>query len=299
MTAPVIAARTATLVNSNSTYHAINLGSPNAGDLLVVVSAFDGGTISSVSFDEGYSGPLWNRTATVQVTAGGVSARVVWKIAQGGGLDLLRYYTPDNDEQSSHICIRITGHGGAVFIASASGSSTNANPPNVSISGASQDLLFIAAACFDATVTASVAPAGYGNLTSQAGGASGAGVSVADLASLADTADDPGTFTSANEDWVAYTIAVPEGAIATVARQTQEAVEVVNTISPNAIATQLAIEAVSAFANHAVITQVALETVTPQTQDMYITQVALEVLSGDPWPSLTNANKYRQIQIAC
>ena len=297
MTAPVIASRTATLVSSNSPYHVVNLGSPNAGDLLIVVSAFDG-VASSVQLDEGYSGPLWARTASVQ-SSSSFTSRVAWKIAQGGGADALRYMTPENDEQSAHICIRVTGHGSAVFIASTTGNSTNANPPNGSITGAAQDLLCIAAACFDSTITASGAPAGYGTLTSQAGGAAGASVSIADKASLAATSEDPAAFTSATGPWSAFTILVPENAITTNARATQVASEAVSIVSPNARTTQVALEALSSFQNHAVITQVALETLTPQTQNLYATQVALEVLSGDPWPSNGNANKYRQIQIAC
>jgi hypothetical protein len=295
MTAPVVAARTATLVSSNAPYHVVNLGSPSAGDLLIVISAFDG-TASSVVFDEGYSGLGWVRTSSV--LASGMTARVASKIAQGGGADALRYMTPENDEQSSHICIRITGHGGAVFIASTTGNSTNADPPNGAITGAAQDLLCIAAACFDGTITASGAPAGYGTLTSQAGGAAGASVSVADKASLAATSDNPATFTSSTAPWAAFTVLVPENAITTNARATQVASEAVSIVSPNLRATQVAIEAISSFQNHAVITQVALETLTPQAQNLYATQVALEVLSGDPW-MLGNSNKYRQIQIAC
>lgn len=312
MTAPLVATRTTTLVNSNAAYHAASIGSPSAGDLLIVISAFDG-VVSSVLFDEGYSGLRWVRTASLQSSSAFTSC-VAWKIAEGGGADALRYMTPDNDEQSSHICVRVTGHGGAVFIASTTGNSTNANSPNAAITGAAQDLLCIAAACFDSTITASAAPAGYGTLTSQAGGSAGASVSIADKSSLVATSDDPATFTSATGPWAAYTILVPAVAITTNARATQAASEAVSIVSPNARATQVALEAITAFQNNAIITQVVLETATPQVQNLYatqvalevisirdyanITQVALEVLSGDPW-LLANANKYRQIQIAC
>lgn len=97
-----------------------------------------------------------------------------------------------------------------------------------------------------------------------------------------------------NGDTATWPVAVDTFAIAT-----QVASEVASAIDPSMYATQVALEVMSANSLNMIVTQVALETLTPQTQDMYVTQVALEVLSGDPWPSLSNANKYRQIQIAC
>lgn len=197
------------------------------------------------------------------------------------------------------MAFRVTGHGSAVFISSGTGSSTNADPPNGAITGSAQDLLIIAAACHDGTVVASAAPASYANLTTQAAaGVSGASVSVADRAVSAATSENPGAFTSTTEQWVGFTIIVPENPIPTNARQTQEAVESISLPSPNAVTTQVAVEGVSAFVNHMVTTQVAMEALTPQTQNLFVTQLGIEVLSGDPWPS-GNANKYRQIQIAC
>lgn len=295
MTSPVIASRTATLISSDSSALTIGLGSPSAGDLLIVVVSIDGDASSIPVVDAAFSGSKWNRTSAVTST-NAVTALVLWKIAEGS--DALRLQLSAS-EQSSAECIRVTGHGSAVFIASATGNSTNADPPNAAITGSAQDLLVIAAACMDATVVASVAPSSYGNLTTQAGGAGGASVSIADRAISAASSENPGTFTSSTEQWVAFTIIVPENAITTNARETQEAVESVSLPTPNLAATQVAVESVSSFVNNLVATQVAIESVTPQTQNLYATQVSLEALSGDPWPSTGNVNKYRQIQIAC
>lgn len=295
MTSPVIASRTATLISSDSSALTISLGSPSAGDLLIVVVAIDGDASSIPVVDAAYSGSKWNRTSAVTST-NAVTALVLWKIAEGS--DALRLQLSAS-EQASAECIRVTGHGSAVFIASTTGNSTNADPPNGAITGSAQDLLVIAAACMDGTVVASAAPASYGNLTTQAGGAGGASVSIADLAISAATSDNPGVFTSTTEQWVSFTIVVPENAITTNARATQEAIESLSLPSPNAVATQVAVESVSSFVNNMVATQVALETITPQTENLYATQVSIEALSGDPWPSAGNANKYRQIQISC
>lgn len=294
MTSPVIASRTPTLISSDSGLHTINLGGPSAGDLLVVVLAVDN-DVRPFVIDGAFSGKNWQFIAPV-TSSGLVTGVVYWKVAEGS--DALRIQLGTGAEQSTAECIRITGHGSSVSIASAVGNSTNGDPPNGTISGSAQDVLVIAALCIDAAVVATVAPASYGNLTTQAGGASGASVSIADRALSAVTSENPGAFTTTTEQWVAFTIIIPENAITTNARTTQEAVEAVNLSDPNAVITQAPIEVVSAFALNMVVTQVPIEVVTPQTQNMYVTQAPIEVLSGDPWPT-GDANKYRQIQIAC
>src|ERR1044072_5090633 len=128
MTSPVIASRTATLISSDSNAHTINLGSPSVGDLLIVVLSIDGGSPIPVPVvDEATSGQLWNRTAAI-ASSNDVSGVVLWKVASGS--DALRIFLVDgNLQQSSAQCIRVTGHGSAVFVTSTTGSSTNADPP--------------------------------------------------------------------------------------------------------------------------------------------------------------------------
>lgn len=296
MTAPAVVARTPSEQATDASSFTVSLGGPSAGELLVAIVAVDSTSSQTWRIDETVSGGGWWLASHV-VSNSAVLGMVAIKVADGG--DALRLVAADSSpQQASAIVFRISGHGSYAAVASAVGSSTNGDPPNVAITGSAQDCLFIAALCTDAQVVASAAPATYGSLTTKvATNSTGASVSVADKAANA-TSDNPGTFTNTTEQWVAFSIAIPENNITTNARATQAAVEAVSLVDPNLVATQVALEVISANSLNMIVTQVALETLTPQTQNMYATQVALEVLSGDPWPSLGNANKYRQIQIA-
>lgn len=298
MAFPTVVARTASEQASNADSFTVGLGAPSAGELIVAVISFDANAVSPYWYvDTSVSGRGW-WTAGFAASNATVAGMVAIKVAEGG--DALKVVLADSggSEQASAITFRISGHGGYAAVSSSTGNSTNGDPPNVAITGAAQDCLFIAALCTDAQVVASAAPASYGNLTTKvATNAAGASVSVADR-NLNAASDNPGVFTNTTEQWIAFTIAIPENSITTNARETQEAIESASIVDPNAVATQIALEAVSSFSNHMVVTQVALEAVTPQTQNLYATQLAIEVLSGDPW-IIANVNKYRQIQIAC
>lgn len=295
MTAPSVVARTTSEQTSDSNEFTVGLGSPVAGELIVAIISVDGTSVWDV--DQAFSGSWWVPSQVISNSF--VTGIVAIKVATGS--DALKFTLVGGStlQQASAIVFRVSGHGSYAAVSSATGNSANGDPPNVAISGSAQDCLFIAALCTDAQVVASAAPATYGNLTTKtATNATGASVSVADKAANA-SSDNPAAFTNTTEQWVAYTIAIPENSITTHARATQAAVEAASTVDPNAVATQVALEVMSANSLNMIVTQVALETLTPQAQNLYATQVALEVLSGDPWPSLSNPNKYRQIQIAC
>jgi hypothetical protein len=300
MAFPSVVARTNSEQTSDADGFTVGLGGPSAGELIVSIVSVDYTNIGGADYlkwqvDEVVSGKNWWIAGKV-LSNNAVVALVAIQVAAGG--DALRLMFPDGSpQQASAITFRISGHGSYASVASAIGNSTNGDPPNVAITGSAQDCLFIAALCTDAQVIASAAPSSYGNLTTKtATNAAGASVSVADR-NLNATSDNPGTFTSATEQWVAFSIAIPENNITTNARATQAPVEALSQVSANARTTQLAMEAVTSNSLHMVVTQAVLETVTPQTQSLYVTQVVLEVLSGDP--AVSNANKYRQIQIAC
>lgn len=328
MTFPTVVARTSSEQTSNADSFTVGLGSPSAGELIVSIISVDATATSPFWYiDQSVSGKQWWAAAIVG-SNNTVVGIVAIKVAEGS--DALKIlYGDASSEQASAITFRISGHGGYAAVASAIGNSTNGDPPNVAITGSAQDCLFITALCTDAQVVATGAPSSYGNLTTKtATNATGASVSVADR-NLNGTSDNPGVFTNTTEQWVAFTIAIPQNAITTNARTTQAPLESVSNVDANLVATQLTVEALSANFLNLICTQVALEVVTPQTQDLYVTQVALEiisvreyatvtqvalevvsireyanvtqmaleVLSGDPWAS--NRNKYRQIQIAC
>lgn len=203
MAFPVVAARSiGRTTASNTTTHAITLPTGiSAGDLLVVVFAVD--QVPTITVDTGVSGSNWN-----ELTAGSngtiVRSNVFWKIAEGSDALTL---TTSTTEQSSHACLRITG-GYGVTGTSANGSSTNSNPPNHAGPDGTQDYLWIATRAGDSTVVATVAPASFTDLQTQAAaGTAGASVNTAER-SLNAASLDPGTFTSASEQWVSFTLAV-------------------------------------------------------------------------------------------
>lgn len=294
MAFPTVVARTTSEQASDASSFTVSLGGPSAGELIIAIVAIDAGEIFFL--DDVVSGKNWFVAANV-ANGASVTGIVAIKIADGG--DALKFDTFGATQQGSAIVFRISGHGSYAAVASATGNSTNGDPPNVAITGSAQDCLFISALCSDAQVIASAAPTSYGNLTTKAAtNITGASVSVADR-NLNASSDNPATFTNTTEQWVAFTIAIPENNITTRARTTQAAVEAASAVDPHLVATQVALEALTSNSLHMITTQVALETLTPQTQLMYATQVALEVLSGDPWPVVGNTNKYRQIFIAC
>lgn len=299
MTAPTVVARTTSEQATDAGSFTVGLGSPSAGELLIAIISIDTATSSSHFWkvDQAVSGGNWWVSSQV-ISNFEVTGIVAIKVAEGGDALKIDSVNAPN-QQASAIVFRISGHGSYAAVSSAVGNSTNGDPPNVAITGSAQDCLCIAALCTDSQVVASVAPATYGSLTTKAAtNSSGASVSVADKSANA-TSDNPGVFTNTTEQWVAFTIAIPESNITTNARTTQIGLEAASVIDPSLIATQVVLETVSSNSLNMIVTQAALETITPQAQNMYATQVALEVLSGDPWPSTYNPNKYRQIQIAC
>jgi hypothetical protein len=250
VTFPVVAARTPTNDVGNSFAHSIGLGSPSAGDLLIVFATSS--NANGPYFIDPGSGPNW------EVIGGGVGTNIrlltLAKLATGS--DALTLHTVNSVRMSS-TCYRITGHG--LYVSGGStttGLTANADPPAASITGSAQDILFLTA-LGSGTSVASGAPSSYGTLTT---GGAVAFLSVAER-TLNGTTDNPGAFTSAAQDWVATTIAVPELALSTLARLTQAAVEIVSDATPAAQLTQIAAELVSTATPSARLTQIAVELV--------------------------------------
>jgi hypothetical protein len=180
---------------TNTTSHPITMpASIVAGNLLVCIFTTDGNP--QVTQSGGW-------TRIIQEAQGAnVKTVIFFKYATGGDTLTL---TTDTAEQSTHICYQLQD--AAPPIAQASqGNSTNSNPPLLN-TGTSRDYLWMAVRGGDSTVVASGAPSGYANLNSQtASGTGGASTSVAYKTATA-ASDDPGTFTSSSEQWVAFTLA--------------------------------------------------------------------------------------------
>lgn len=165
-----------------------------AGDLLVCIFSCDENpTISAAG---------WNKLGQ-ESNGSVVTGAVFWKIAVGG--DSITVTTSTN-QQASAITYRISGAFGIIG-SPANGSSTNSNPPNLN-AFLSRDYLWIATRSGDSTTVATAAPSNYANLQTQAAaGTNGASTNTAERA-LSASSEDPGAFTSANEQWASWTLAI-------------------------------------------------------------------------------------------
>lgn len=198
MTFATVSGRATGERNTESTTHPITLPSGVAvGELLLVIVSIDGNPTL------GYTGDDWRFYTLPQST--NVTGAVFYKRATGN--DDLTVTTSAN-ERSTHISYRIAG-ASMPWVVSAAGSSTNSDPPaSGTLPFGAEDVLWIAARCGDAQVAATAAPASFSNLLSvTASNTAGASTSVAERSLNADNLN-PGTFTSGNEQWVAWTIGV-------------------------------------------------------------------------------------------
>jgi hypothetical protein len=203
MAPPVVAARaTGRTTTTNTLTHDITMPSGiTAGDLLIVVFATDGNpTCTAVG---------WTLLGQAGDGSGVCVGAVFWKVAAGGDTCTIATTTM---EQSSHVTLRITG-GDTPTGTSTGGSSTNSNPPSHTSPRTGEDHLWVATRQGDSTTVATVAPSGYSNLqTIAAAGTGGASTNTAEKATTANATEDPGTFTSGNDQWVSWTIAIPQTA---------------------------------------------------------------------------------------
>lgn len=200
---PVVQSRTsARTTAADTTSHAITLpGSIVAGELLLCVFSVDGNP--TVSVNTGVSGSNWTILGQASNSTI-VTGAIVWKIAEGSDVLTL---TTSASEQSSHITMRISNASG-ITGTSANGSSTNSNPPSHSPTPGTRDYLWIATRSGDSTTLATDAPQMFKDLQSlAAAGTGGASSNTAERFYPASSLD-PGTFVSATEQWVSWTLAV-------------------------------------------------------------------------------------------
>lgn len=189
---------------TNTTSHPITIPTHAIGDLILVHFAVDGNPTVTVG-----SGSGWTKLGQ-ESNGTTVTGAIFWKIAESTGETLT--LTSSATEQSSHTVLVIrptTGYEIAGISGSAAnGSSTNSNPPNHAPGVGEQNFLWIVTRAGDSTVVATAAPANYTNLqTLAAAGTGGASTNTAER-QLTATSEDPGTFTSNNEQWACWTIAI-------------------------------------------------------------------------------------------
>jgi hypothetical protein len=213
--------------SSNSNTHLITLptGIVN-GEMLVVVFSTDADPGVSIS-----SGSGWVELDE-QNEGNDVAGAIYWKIANGS--DALTLATAGGGQQSSHISYRISG-ASSIFVNNANGNGTNSNPTTLTPDLGSREYLWIATRSGDASTVATAAPTDFSDLQTQAGGADGASTNSA-VRTFTGSSLNPGSFTSANEQWVSFTIAISGHSDATV--QNSHVVTVTEDISsPNLFVT--------------------------------------------------------------
>lgn len=194
--------------SSNSTSHSVTIPGGDAGDMLVAIFSSDG----SVTCSTTSSG--WNKLgqdaygSSTGNQNNKVTGAIFWKMASGTtpAADALTV-TTSASRQSSHITYRIKGATGISGTAT-NGSSTNSNPPN-HVAG-EDSWLWIATRSGDGTAVATSAPNNYTDLISRgSSGANGATTNSAiRLFGSAQSSQDPGSFSSGNEQWVSWTLAI-------------------------------------------------------------------------------------------
>jgi hypothetical protein len=203
---PVIQATSSGRSNVNTTSHSITMpAGVQVGDLLLVLISLD--TAAGTSTLNQPAG--WERFP-VDYNGDLITGAVYWQIATTTSPVLT--LTSGTSEESTHIVYRISGAGIPVAF-SADGSGTNSNPPRLNTSGA-RDYLSIVTRSGDTSAgtntAATAAPAGYSGLITQfASTTNGANSNTAHRFITASSTHDPATFTSATEQWVSYTIAIP------------------------------------------------------------------------------------------
>jgi len=185
-----------------------------AGDLLLIIYSNDG-TATTTAKTNACAGndTSWTEWTQQNDSTNVVTSSIMYKSAAGG--DTLSI-GKSASEQGSWIMYQIRNTGTPTG-ASVGGNSTNSDPPNLSGSYGNIDYLWIATRTGDASAStgATDSPANYSSLINAYPLTSAFAVSTtgaytsASRRYLAASSEDPGTFTSATEQWAAWTIAVP------------------------------------------------------------------------------------------
>ena len=209
----VVGTPTETAVSTASTSHVVNLPSGTTGNLLLAIMAKgSAGTTPGVNTLTG-----WNELLDEAIVLG---LYIAWRLADGTE-GTTTTFTLSSATRGAWIVYEISGMADPNTQApqvgtTATGSGTTPDPPSVSVTGGSKDILTIA--CFgrdgeeaddDTWVTS--APSGFGSLLQIACGVAGTNlagmVATAHLAQTTATAN-PGTFSIATGAWRAQTVVV-------------------------------------------------------------------------------------------
>jgi hypothetical protein len=215
MAAPVDSARQGTNVSTAGTSHAVNVGSPSAGTLLIVLARFAAapGTVTFTGYSSlnGSTGDASDATDD--------STFVFWRWADGteGATDTC---STANSVKAAFISWEVTGAQneapGISTVAVGTTTANTANPGSAAPPSAPQDTLYLALAGGDGEVGAyTAAPTNYANIVAANSGTGGTAASNvliggASRQITASSSDDPAAFTHAahTTGWTAYTVAI-------------------------------------------------------------------------------------------
>lgn len=218
MAAPTDSARVATNISTAATTHAVNVGSPVAGTLLIVAVRFAAAP-GAVTFT-GYT-PFAGPDAT-DASAGTTTIFYRWADGTEGATDDC---SPTNSVKAAYLAWEITGAENpslsppqASTVAIGTTVANTANPNSVAPDGAPRDTLYLAIMTMDGeTNTPTASPTNYSAITVANSGTGGAttanGFTAGGSRQLtASSSDDPGTFThpAAIAGWSAFAVAIRE-----------------------------------------------------------------------------------------
>ncbi len=195
---PRIVTSTTSRTTGNAVTRTVPVPECAYGNLLLAVISYDG--VGPATTTAGYGWTMLNERSNALI----VSSVLFWKYADGDNTLIVNTAAT---EESSHLVYCIE-NGGVPTASGADGSSTNSNPP-IHRTGANRSTLWIATRSGDAQVVATAVPPGYMNLITLAANTTGGASINAAHQYLSSSTTDPGTFTSATEQWVSFTIAVP------------------------------------------------------------------------------------------
>lgn len=214
MASPVDSARQGTNITTAATSWAINVGSPVAGTLLIVLVRY-----ASAPGAVTFTGYTLLASDSSDATDDTTAVYYRWADGTEGATDTL---APTNSVKGCAICWEITGAAPSAgrppeisTVAVGTTAANTANPGSGAGTGGSKDYLFLALMGLDGETNApTVVPTNYANLTTANSGTAGAVATNCSIGGgsrqLTAASDDPGVFThpAATTGWTAWTVVI-------------------------------------------------------------------------------------------
>lgn len=209
MAAPAVVTTSTGEQATDSATHVITMpASLVAGNLLLIIFSCDCATGDS-EYVVATASAGWTKGGEGQNGNFNCIGSWFYKISNGADSCTITTAGITATQQSTHICYQISGGYSISGTSAGSTGGSNSNPPDHTGHDGAQDYLSIATRSGDNTVVATAAPSGYGSLITQAAtNTTGASSNSAHLALSGASSENPGTFTSASEQWVAWTLLV-------------------------------------------------------------------------------------------